>query len=293
MTESPFRAQRKAYSFRRARKVWLSRQDPLFSQREISLTNFKLTIEYDGRRFCGWQSQGQKNSIQEIIEKALCQVLREKIRLIASGRTDAGVHALAQVVNFKTAKKIPPEKLIAALNSYLPKDIAAVKIEKAAPVFHSRFKAKSKVYRYTILNRNFPSPLLKNFVYLCRFPLNLRLMREEAKVLVGRHDFKSFCASGCAARDTLRTVKRISVMKLNNQLLTMDKELNRGSLIAIEIEADGFLYNMIRNIAGTLIEIGRGRFKPGSMKKILKAKNRRVAGPTLPAKGLCLVRVNY
>lgn len=254
--------------------------------------NFKIIIEYDGRRFCGWQKQGQKNSIQETIEKALGKVLRKKIRLVASGRTDAGVHALAQAANFHTAKKIPPEKLLAAINSHLPKDIAVVRIDKARAGFHSRFDAKSKIYRYTVLARGFSSPLLRNFVYLCRFPLNLGLMRKEARVLAGRHDFKSFCASGSDVKDTVRTIKRISIKKSTYELRAMGYE-PKGSLIAIEIEANGFLYNMVRNIAGTLIEIGRGRFKPGSMKRILAAKNRKAAGPALPAKGLCLVKVIY
>ena len=256
------------------------------------MPNFKIIIEYDGRRFCGWQKQGQKNSIQEILEKALRKVLREKIRLVASGRTDAGAHALAQAADFHTAKKIPPEKLIAAINSHLPKDIAVVRIDKVPAGFHSRFDAKSKIYRYTIFNRGFSSPLLRNFVYLCRFPLNLSLMRKEAQVLTGRHDFKSFCASGSDVKDTVRRIKRISIKKSTDQLSAIGYE-PKGSLISIEIEANGFLYNMVRNISGTLIEIGRGRFKPGSMKRILAAKDRNAAGPTLPAKGLCLVKVVY
>jgi tRNA pseudouridine38-40 synthase len=246
------------------------------------MRNLKLEIEYEGTNYCGWQVQNSshKKSIQEVIEKTLRRILQEKIRLIASGRTDAGVHALAQVANFETKSNIRPQKLQRALNSLLPQDIVITAIEEKNPDFHSRFSAKSKTYRYSILNRSYPSALLRNTVYHYPYPLDIKLMQKEAKILLGKHNFKSFQASGKLERDPVRTIKSIKITKSQDR-------------IYIDIEADGFLYNMVRNIVGTLLEIGRGKLPEGSLKKILSAKDRRLAGPTAPAKGLCLIRVKY
>jgi tRNA pseudouridine38-40 synthase len=266
------------------------------------MPNIKLEIEYEGSNYCGWQVQNsrqssvvshQKKAIQEVIEKALRKILQEKVRLIASGRTDAGVHAKAQAVNFKTSFGIKLEKLQMALNSLLPADITVSKVEEAKPDFHSRFNAKSKIYRYAILNRGYPSALLRGRAYFVPHRLNLKLMRKESQYLLGSHDFKSFCASHSSAKNMVRTIKKISIKKLSSQLLTYSSQLKDSPIIVIDIEADGFLYNMVRNIVGTLIEIGRGRFKKGYLKKLLLAKNRRLAGPTAPAYGLCLMKVNY
>lgn len=250
--------------------------------------NYKLEIEYDGSNYCGWQVQNQckVKTIQEAIEKTLEKILREKIKLIGSGRTDAGVHALCQVANFKTNAKISLKKLQRALNSLLPDDIAITGIEEVNLNFHSRFDAKSKIYRYLILNRGCPSPFLRNRVYFYPYPLDIKLMRQEAQYLLGKHDFKAFCAAGSNTKDTIRTIKYITIKKASY-------ELKKSPLITIEIEAAGFLYNMVRNIIGTLIEIGRGRLKKGELKKILLAKDRRFAGPTAVARGLCLRKVNY
>ena len=246
------------------------------------MRNLKITIEYDGTDYAGWQIQKSHTSktIQETIEKALHKILQEKIRLIGSGRTDAGVHALAQVANFTTASKIGLGKLRRALNGNLPVDIRISKIEEVDFKFNSRFSAKSKVYRYTILNRAFSSPLLKNTTHFLHCPLNLALMQKEARAISGRHDFASFTASGGKKRNPVKTIKKIKITRKNN-------------LISIEIEADGFLYKMVRNIVGTLIEIGKGRFSKGSLKKILAAKDRKMAGPAAPARGLLLVKVKY
>lgn len=259
------------------------------------MRNIKLTIEYDGTNYCGWQVQNSchKKAIQEVVEVTLQKILQEKIRLIASGRTDAGVHALAQVANFKTNSRIAPEKLQLALNGLLPEDIAIAKIEEVGQDFHSRFCAKSKIYRYTILNRAYPSVFLRNRAYYCTYSLAIKLMQQEAKVMLGRHDFKSFCASGSSAKDTVRTIKRISIKRITSSLQLLALSSKEASLMTIEIEADGFLYNMVRNIVGTLIEIGRGKFPKGSLRKILLAKDRSHAGPTASACGLCLVAVKY
>ncbi len=245
------------------------------------MRNIKLTIEYDGTNYAGWQLQGKKHrTIQEALEKALERILRKRIKITGSGRTDSGVHAKAQVANFKTDSGIAAEKIRLALNAVLPDDITVIKAEEAVLGFHSRFSAKSKVYRYTILNRPSRPTILRDMVYFLSYPLNLRLMRREAKILLGRHNFKSFQAADKEERGAVRTVKRLKI--------TRDRDF-----IYIDIEADGFIYNMVRNIVGTLIDVGRGRLPEGSIKKILLAKNRRFAGPTVPAKGLCLLEVKY
>jgi tRNA pseudouridine38-40 synthase len=253
------------------------------------MRNFKLEIEYDGTHYYGWQVQNGKKAravyrnsqtIQHVLEEVLKKILQENIKLIVAGRTDSGVHALSQVANFKSSSRIPLEKLHWALNCLLPEDIKVTRIKNVGINFNSRFSAKSKFYRYTILNRKYSSALLANRVYFFNHHLNVALMRCEAKVLLGRHNFTSFQATEVRQRNPLRTIKFIKITK--------DKDL-----LHIDIQADSFLYNMVRSIAGTLLEIGRGRFPKGSMEKILKARNRKLAGPTLPAKGLFLVEVRY
>lgn len=251
------------------------------------MKNIKLTIEYDGTNYKGWQIQqkrpeeiGTEKTIQGVIERVLGGILQDEIRLIGSGRTDAGVHALGQVANFKTKSKMPMAVMQRALNALLPKDIVIIDIEEAKPDFNSRFDARSKTYRYQILNRDYSSAFDRLYQYYVPYKLDVRLMQREARALVGRRDFKSFQASDKKERMSIRNMRRASVRK-------------DGPLINIDLEANGFLYNMVRNIVGTLIEIGRGKFPPGSMKKILRAKDRTLAGPTAPAKGLSLVRVRY
>jgi tRNA pseudouridine38-40 synthase len=268
------------------------------------MRNLKLTIEYDGKNYCGWQIQkGHKSqvtshkskSIQEVIEDTLRKILQEKVRLIASGRTDARVGALAQVANFKTASNITPIKLQKALNSLLPDDIVINNVERVPLDFHSRFSAKSKIYRYFILNQPYPSVFLNNRVYFYRYPLDIKLMRRGAHFLLGRHDFKSFCASGSSAKSTIRTIKKISIgiKRYTLYLPCRQADALRSRLIIIDIEADGFLYNMARNIAGNLIEVGRGKLSPGDLLGILRLRDRRRAGPCAPAGGLYLLKVLY
>jgi tRNA pseudouridine38-40 synthase len=251
------------------------------------MRNFKLQIEYDGTHYYGWQVQNgiktglrPRRTIQYVLETVLKKVLQENIKLIVAGRTDSGVHALAQVANFKSLTRMPLDRMRWALNCLLPADIKVTRIENAAADFNSRFCAKSKIYRYTILNRKYSSALLANRVYFFHYPLNMSLMRREGRELLGRHNFTSFQATEARQRNPLRTIKQVKITK--------DKDF-----LHIDIEADSFLYNMVRSIAGTLLEIGRGRFAPGSMKKILESRNRKAAGPTLPAKGLYLVKVKY
>jgi len=253
------------------------------------MPNFKLEIEYDGTRYHGWQVQNRtkakggyqpRNTIQYALEQVLKKVLQEDIKLIVAGRTDSGVHALSQVANFKSSSTMPPLRMRWALNCLLPEDIKVTRVSRVSQEFNSRFCAKSKLYRYSILNRKYSSPLLASRVYFFHHPLDIALMRREAKVLLGRHNFKSFQAVEARYRNPVRTIKSIKISRDND-------------LVRIDIEADSFLYNMVRNISGTLLEIGRGRFPAGSMKKIMGSGDRRLAGPALPAKGLCLVRVKY
>lgn len=253
------------------------------------MKNILLKVEYDGTGYKGWQIQNLKSAatnlakvatIQQEIEETLSKILQKKISIIGSGRTDSGVHAKEQIANFKVNTEIPLSKLKKSLNCLLPNDIIIKQIKYVDPDFHSRFSAKSKLYRYTILNRLYGSAFLRNHVFHCTIPLDLKLMSSEAKYLKGKHDFRSFQASDKNPRSSVRTIHKISVKK-------------KDDLIFIDIQADGFLYNMVRNIAGTLIEIGRGKMTKGTMKKLLDLKDRTCAGPTAPALGLCLIKVVY
>ncbi|MDP3786569.1 MAG: tRNA pseudouridine(38-40) synthase TruA [Candidatus Omnitrophota bacterium] len=244
------------------------------------IRNILLKIEYDGTNYSGWQSQKNSRSIQDTTEAALKRITGRKARLISCGRTDAGVHALGQIANFKTTSDILLYKLQRGLNSVLPKDIVIKEIREAPLKFHSRFDAKSKTYCYTIINGASPSAVQRDFTAYIPYKLDLPLIKKEAKHLLGKHDFKSFQAADKVERSSIRTIKRLDIKKAGNS-------------IKITVEADGFLYNMVRNIVGTLLEIGKGRLKPGSMGKILKAKDRKLAGPTASARGLCLMEVKY
>ncbi len=261
------------------------------------MRNIRLEIEYDGTNYYGWQIQRhnvtpstslragkppghQFKTIQETIEVTLHKILQEDVKLIGSSRTDAGVHARAQVVNFKSNSRIALNKLQESLNSLLPEDIAVIRVSNAPMDFHSRFSAKSKVYQYLILNSKHRSVFFRQRACFCRYPLDLRLMRKEAKALLGRHNFSAFCASAGKLKNQVKTVEKITFSK-------------RDDLITITIKANGFLYNMVRNIVGTLIEIGRGKLPRNSLKRILFSRDRRLAGPTASAKGLTLLKVNF
>lgn len=246
------------------------------------MPNVCLTIAYDGTRYAGWQFQKNADTIQEKIEHALKEILGEDIKVIGAGRTDSGVHSRAQLANFTTKKLFPLAKLQAALNTNLPEDIVIVKIREVPPKFHARFDAKSKVYSYAILNSNIDDPLSRPYYWKVSYKLDLVLLKKEAKVLIGTRDFKAFQAKSAFSKlkTTVRTIKSVSVCK--------DKKF-----IYIQIEADGFLRNMARNIVGTLIDIGRGYLPEGSMEKILNSRERRQAGQTAPAKGLTLLNVKF
>lgn len=247
------------------------------------IRNIRLTIEYDGTRFCGWQKQNARNrfrTIQEEIERSAERLFGKEIRLIGAGRTDSGVHAEAQIANFKVNSNLPLYNIKKGLNSYLPADIAIVSVEHADLHFHARFNAKSKLYRYTIVNRKVRSPLLKRYAALISFDLDIDAMRKAAKYFIGKKDFRSFQATDKKATNPIRSIKRLDIVK-------------DFHIIRIYIQADGFLYNMVRNIVGTLIDVGRGRIRPEAVKEILSKRHRPAAGQTAPAKGLCLLKVFY
>jgi tRNA pseudouridine38-40 synthase len=244
------------------------------------MRNILLKIEYDGTAYSGWQTQKNARTIQETIEAALKRLTSRKARLISCGRTDSGVHALGHVANFHTDSKMPVDKLQKALDGVLPRDIVIKSCLEVPYAFHSRFDAISKTYRYTIINGPSPSAVRRDFTVHIPYKLNFALMKKEAKILTGRHDFKSFQAADRIERSSVRTIRRLSLRK-------------KGEQIEIDIEGDGFLYNMVRNIVGTLLDIGRGKIPVGSMTRILRAKDRRQAGETAPARGLCLMEVKY
>lgn len=244
------------------------------------MRNIKLVLEYDGIGYHGFQRQHGKITVQEVVENAISKLTGEKITVIGAGRTDSGVHAMGQVVNFRTCSRIPGDRFAPALNSMLPRDVVVTGSEEVDLKFHARFDAVSKLYRYTILNRRYPSALLRNRVYHYLDRLNEYDMDLACKHIFGEHDFTSFCAAGASVKNFTRRIVHISCVR-------------QDDLIIVEIQANGFLHNMVRIIVGTLIEVGRGRLCPDDIKRILEARDRTLAGPTVPASGLCLIKVNY
>lgn len=243
------------------------------------MNNIKLVIEYDGTNYAGWQQQKKDNTVQQTLKHAIENVVNEKIELHGAGRTDSGTHAKGQVANFETKSTIPPSGLVHAINAYLPKDIVVKSAKKVPDVFHSRYSAKSKVYRYTILNDITTSAINRNFCYYCNVELNIERMRKAASALIGTHDFSTF-KSKSNIINSVRTIRKLEIKK-------------RGKYLFITVEANGFLYKMVRSIVGTLLEVGKGKMTINKFKKVLKSKTRSLAGDTVPAKGLCLLKVKY
>ena len=244
------------------------------------MRNIKLTIEYDGTGYHGWQIQPNVETIQGTIEGKLAQITGEMVRLVASGRTDTGVHAMGQVAHFKTHSSLDVLSFLRGLNSLLPEDIRVKDVEEVDEAFHARFSAKGKVYEYRIFNGELPSPFHRHFSWFVPGKLDLASMREAAMKLKGSHDFSSFCSTGS---DHLSHIREI---------YTIDVGIRRD-LIIIGVEANAFLKQMVRNIVGTLVEVGRRKLTPSQFGDILEARDRRRAGIAAPAQGLFLVRVNY
>ncbi len=244
------------------------------------MRNIKLTIEYDGKDFNGWQKQPTKLNIQGEIERAIEQITGEKVDLIASGRTDAGVHSLGQIANFKTESKLPIEKFPVALNSKLKKSIRIQNAEEVEENFHSRYSCKQKTYRYIINNSKEGSAIYRNLEYHMPIKLDIKSMEKAIKYFEGEHDFKGFKASGTSSKNSVRKIYKAEIKK-------------DGDRILIELTGSGFLYNMVRIIAGTIVEVGLGKIKPEDIPNIIESKDRTKAGKTLPPYALYLVKVEY
>ncbi len=245
------------------------------------MRNLKITIQYNGSNYCGWQKQPDSLGIQGTIERAIYEITKEDVKITGSGRTDAGVHALGQVANFKIKSNIPTNRIPNALNAKLPKDIVIVDCEEVSEEFHSRYSSNSKTYRYMIYNNQYRSPIYKDISYQVKYDIDLEKIKREANYLIGEHDFKGFMSSGSSVTDTIRTIYKIDI-----------KEEKEEGLIILEITGNGFLYNMVRIIVGTLVDIGRGRLDK-SLKEIIKSKDRGECGHTAPAHGLFLKKVYY
>jgi len=243
--------------------------------------NIKLTLGYDGTDFNGWQTQPGYRTVQESLEQAIAKLTGEQcVRVNASGRTDAGVHALGQVVNFYSTTQLSSDVLVRAINAHLPADIVVREAADEPQSFDANHDAKRKLYRYVIHDGAVPDPFLRKYSCQSRHPLDAAAMRRAAEPLKGRHDFHSFETDWPNRMSSVRTITHLSVNRF-------------GDWIWIDVEADGFLYNMVRAIAGTLMNVGRGYWPEEQVIKILAAEDRAQAGPTAPAQGLFLVRVTY
>lgn len=248
-------------------------------------------MQYDGTRYHGWQIQDGCTTIQEVLQKRICKITAEQACVVPAGRTDAGVHALAQVAAFKTESRLPCSKIKAALNALLPGDIRISEACDTDTAFHPRYDAKSKIYFYIIANMQDVSPFIQNYAWRIPQPLDLVEMSRAISLIKGTRDFTSFRASGCAAKSPVRTIFRSSIEKIN-VIDFMTAEI-RGNFMKLLVEGDAFLRHMVRNIAGTIVEVGKGRLRAGALEELLEARDRRLAGPAAPARGLFLERVVY
>ncbi|NPV03524.1 MAG: tRNA pseudouridine(38-40) synthase TruA [Syntrophaceae bacterium] len=246
------------------------------------MRNIKLTIEYDGTAYNGWQRQADVLTIQQVMEDTLARILNDRVVLVASSRTDTGVHAMNQVANFRTSSGLPLRNLHLGVNSLLPPDIVVKEMSEVPWEFHAQYNARGKVYRYRIFNNPVRTALERHRCWHVRRPLDLGAMQRAARHLLGTHDFSSFCASQSEVEDRVRTVTDARLVREEGE-----------GMIAFWIEADGFLRHMVRNIVGTLVDVGRGAIPAEDMARIVGARDRRAAGQAAPARGLCLMEVKY
>ncbi|BDB03297.1 tRNA pseudouridine synthase A [Clostridium botulinum] len=244
--------------------------------------NIKLKLEYDGANYCGWQKQKNEKfiTLQGTLEKAISNITKEKIEVIGVSRTDSGVHAKGYVCNFFTNTKIPPENLQKVINNNLPADIVVLSSEEASNEFHSRFCSKGKTYEYTVLNSSQPIAIGRNYIFQFKDKLNIDNMKMASRYFIGTHDFSAFKTKGSSIKTSVRTISKFEINK-------------KGDFIKFIITGDGFLYNMVRIIVGTLIEIGLNKREPEYIKYVIKSKDRTKAGKCVPSSGLCLKEVFY
>lgn len=255
------------------------------------MKNIKLLMEYDGSDYHGWQRQKDHITLQEIIEDRLFRITGEKTSLISASRTDAGVHAIGQVASFKTNSNLEPMTLQRALNATLPEDIRILNAGETAEAFHPRYDALSKSYFYIISNTNFSSAFLYRYAWRVPYSLDLDEMKKAGDSLLGRHDFSAFRGAGCGAKSTARDITSLNIEKISS-IDFMTARIN-GNFIKIKVQATAFLRHMVRNIVGTLVEIGRGEMSIDDMKTAIAQKDRTKTGPTAPANGLFLEKVKY
>ena len=245
------------------------------------MINLKATICYDGSRYTGWQIQKNSNhTIQQKIEEVLTEVLGEKIEIIASGRTDAGVHAMGQVINFRTNSEIPLPELRDKINFALPSDISFKKLKKESDRFHARYNVASKIYMFRILNSDTPNPFLRKYTYFYPHEINISAMEEAAKYFVGTHDFQAFTNAKKTKKSTVRTIHSIEIKKFNNE-------------VQVFVRGDGFLHNMVRIIVGTLFEVSEGKRNAQDIEKLFSSGKRSESGYMVPPHGLFLYEVFY
>ncbi len=240
----------------------------------------RLKVAYDGTNYCGWQVQPNEVTIEGMLNETLSELLDEEIEVVGASRTDSGVHADGNYCIFDTDTNIPAEKIAYAMNQRLPEDITIIKSEEVDEDWHPRFQESMKTYKYRIVNREMPDPIRRLYSHFTYSKLDVDAMKEAAKYLVGEHDFASFCSAGSQVESTIRTIESLEVTQ-------------NGDEIDVIVQGNGFLYNMVRIIVGTLLEAGEGKISPSDMQKILDSKDRGQAGKTAVAKGLKLVKIEY
>lgn len=245
-----------------------------------ALRNLKLVVEYDGTNLAGWQRQDGQDTVQGWLEKAFHSMTKQEVVVRGAGRTDAGVHAEAQVANVELASRIPAIGFLRGLNTFLPREIAVLEVADVPATFNARFSARGKIYRYQVWNHPVRSPRFARYAWHVYDPLDMHTMREAAAVLTGEHDFRAFRAADCDRKNTVRIIRRLDVRR-------------EGAMVSFEVEGTAFLRNMVRILAGTLVAVGRGRMTPSDVATALASGDRTQAGMTAPPWGLTLARVIY
>lgn len=267
------------------------------------MRNIRLTLAYDGGDYVGWQKQPNGRSIQSTLESAIEQLTGETVNVLAAGRTDAGVHALGQVVNFRTRCDIPCDNIRTGLQHFVPSDIAVREVIEVSEEFHATYSAKQKRYRYVILNSSLEQPFLRKYAWRLNGELDGEAMHVAGQELLGRHDFRSFESHFPNKATSVRTVSELKVRRCkvwpvwnsreDCRAAPTEREAAQGEFVALDIVADGFLYNMVRSIVGTLVKVGRGQWTSADVRRVLESQDRAQAGETAPAHGLYLVSVDY